>query len=431
MSEAPGLEAYRSQARQWLSENLEPRDPDKPAHLRGGGTETLEDFLPARALQKKIYEAGYAGIDWPAEYGGQGLTSAHARVFAEEARNFQTPDLGHAGGTTYGPVGKTLLRAASADFLTRHGPRILAADELFCQLFSEPSAGSDMAGIMTKAERDGDDWLVTGSKIWTSGAHYADYGMCLARTNWDAPKHRGLTWFAVPLHGDGVSIRPIREITGGAEFCQEFLDGVRVPGNDVIGEVDQGWTVAQTMLLVERGAGREDPVNMPATEPQHIDPFVLRVAEAAGRLRDPVARQAIAKIHIGAWARTQLGIRIGGLMKSGGKPAAGIASYWKLSEGLRVPERARLLMEIGQGMPLVWEPGDEHGGDMTREYLNSRVWSIAGGSNEMQRNAISEQILGLPREPSFDRGKPFREVVHDARDWRLSPGGRPPRLASP
>ncbi|MGH3246794.1 MAG: acyl-CoA dehydrogenase family protein [Trebonia sp.] len=417
MNDAPDLESYRRQARQWLAENLEPRDPAKPVRFRGGGLDTAEDYLPARGLQKKIYEAGYAGIDWPVEYGGQGMTRAHARVYAEEARGYQAPDLGHAGGTTYGPVGHTLLKHGSPAFLTRHGPKILAGDELFVQLFSEPSAGSDMAGIMTRAERDGDEFVITGAKIWTSGAHYADFGMCLTRTNWDAPKHRGLTWFAVPLRAAGVSVHPIREITGGAEFCQEFLDGVRVSADEVIGEIDAGWTVAQTMLLVERGAGREDPVNMPATEPQTIDPFLLRLAEAAGRRADPVARQAIAKIHTGDWARSQLGTRIGGLMQAGGKPPVGLVSYWKLSEGQRMPERARLLLEIGQGVPLAWEPGDEAGGDLVEEYLNSRVWSIAGGSNEMQRNAISEQVLGLPREPSFDKGKPFREVVHDARNW--------------
>jgi len=420
VTETPDLQAYRERARQWLSENLEPADPGKPPHGRGGGQETYEDFLPARALQRKIYQAGYAGIDWPAVCGGQGLTAAHAQAFAQEALHYRLPDLGHAGGTTYGPVGKTLIRHGSPEFLARHVPRMLAGDELFCQLFSEPSAGSDMAGIMTRADRDGDGWVITGSKIWTSGAHYADFGMCLARTNWDAPKHRGLTWFAVPLRGPGVSIHPIREITGGAEFCQEYLDEVRVGADEVIGEVDAGWTVAQTMLLVERGAGRDDPIHMPAVDPQTIDPFLLRLASEAGRSADPVARQAIAKIHTAEWARAQLGSRIGALMRAGGKPASGLASYWKLSEGLRAPERARLLMEIGQGMPLVWAPGDSGGDHAAREYLNSRVWSIAGGSNEMQRNAISEQILGLPREPSFDKGKPFSEVVHQARNWTQS-----------
>ncbi len=162
----------------------------QPLRVRGGGHRTREDFLPERALQKKIYEAGYAGISWPKEYGGQGLTQEHARVFAEEARSFEMPDLGHAGGTTFGACAQTMLRHGSPEFLARHVPRMLAGDELFVQLFSEPSAGSDLAGITTRAVQDGESWVLTGSKVWTSGAAYADYGMCLARTDFDAPKHR-------------------------------------------------------------------------------------------------------------------------------------------------------------------------------------------------------------------------------------------------
>ncbi|MBE3206136.1 MULTISPECIES: acyl-CoA dehydrogenase family protein [Parafrankia] len=412
----PDLEEYRLAARQWLAANLERREAGPAGLVRGGGTHSAEEYLPERALQRKIYQAGYAGINWPKRYGGQGLSDAHARAFAQEAAPYRMPDLGHAGGTTYGPVSQTLLRHASPDFLARHVPRILAGDELFVQLFSEPDAGSDMAGITTRAVRDGEGgWLITGSKVWTSGASYADYGLCLARTNWDAPKHRGLTWFAVPMRGEGMTIRPVREITGAAEFCQEFLDEVRVSDDEVIGEVDHGWAVAQTMLLVERGAGRDDPVNMPETDPATIDPFLVELVRAAGRAQDPVARQALARIHTADWARGQLGRRITGLLRTSDRPASGIASYWKLAAGVYNPQRARLMLEIGQGQPLVWR--DDAGQRAALEYLNSRVWSIAGGSNEMQRNAISERVLGLPREPSFDRGRPFSEVQRSAREW--------------
>ncbi|OAA25800.1 acyl-CoA dehydrogenase [Frankia sp. EI5c] len=410
------LDEFRLAARRWLAANLERRDAAGQAGVvRGGGTHSAEEYLPERALQKKIYEAGYAGINWPKEYGGQGLSDAHARAFAQEAAPYRMPDLGHAGGTTYGPVSQTLLRHGSPEFLARHVPRILAGDELFVQLFSEPDAGSDMAGITTRAVRAEGGWLLTGSKVWTSGAAYADFGLCLARTNWDAPKHRGLTWFAVPMHAKGMSIQPIREITGEAEFCQEFLDEVWVSDDEVIGEVDQGWTVAQTMLLVERGAGRDDPVNMPETDPAVIDPFLVELARSVGRAEDPVARQALARIHTADWARGQLGRRITGLLRTSDRPASGIASYWKLAAGVYNPQRARLIMEIGQGQPLVWR--DAAGQRAALEYLNSRVWSIAGGSNEMQRNAISERVLGLPREPSFDRGRPFGEVLRSARQW--------------
>jgi alkylation response protein AidB-like acyl-CoA dehydrogenase len=412
------LDGYRAQARAWLAENLEPRSAARgKGPSRGHGLEEPEDYLPARALQRRLFDAGYAGIDWPAEYGGQGLPAEYARAFAEEALDYALPDLGHAGGTTYGPCGRTLAAHGSPEFLAEHMPRMLAGEELFVQLFSEPGAGSDMAGITTKAVRDGEDWVITGSKIWTSGANYADYGMCLARTNWDVPKHRGLTWFAVPLRAAGVTVRPIREITGGAEFCEEFLDGVRVSAKDVIGEVDQGWTVAQTMLTSERGAGRDDPRNMPSTPADEIDPQLLAVLRRAGRTQDPVARQTLAKIHTGDWMRALMGARVGALMQHSSVPAGALASYWKLSEGVRAPERARMQMEIGAGVPVAWEREDAEGDLPALAYLNSRIWSIAGGSNEMQRNAISEQALGLPREFSADRGKPFREVVSGAKDW--------------
>jgi alkylation response protein AidB-like acyl-CoA dehydrogenase len=326
------------------------------------------------------------------------------------------PDLGGAGGITFGPCGQTMLRHASPQFLTRHVPKMLAGEELFVQFFSEPGAGSDLAGITTRAVRDGDRWILTGSKIWTSYAYYADYGMCLARTDWDAPKHRGLTWFAVPTDAKGVTVQPVREINGNADFCQEFLDEVEVTDDEVIGEVNQGWSVAQTMLIFERGAGRDDPTRSPPVD-AGIDPNLLRLLEASGRSKDPVARQLAAQVHITDWVRVQLGQRVGALIRTSDKSASAIAAYWKLAAGIYDPLRARAVMEIGQGLPLAWHEGDEHGGRAALDFLNSRIWSIAGGSNEMQRNGISEQVLGLPREPSFDADKPFNEVIRNAGSW--------------
>ncbi len=420
MAPSSDVATYRHQAREWLEANLEPRDPRQPLRVRGAGHRTREEFLSERALQKKVYEAGYAGISWPKEYGGQGLTQDHARAFAEEARSFEMPDLGHAGGTTYGACAQTMLRHASPEFLARHIPRMLAGDELFVQLFSEPSAGSDLAGITTRAVQDGESWVLTGSKVWTSGAAYADYGMCLARTDFDAPKHRGLTWFAVPLTTRGVTVQPIREISGEAEFCQEFLDEVEVPAADVIGEVNQGWSVTQTMLLIERSSGRDDPSFLPPVD-SGIDPSLMELIESVQRTTDPVARQLLAQIHVADWVRVKLGQRVAGLMRTSDRPAAGIAAYWKLAAGTYDPLRAKSIMELGQGGPLTWTEGDESGGRLAIDYLNSRVWSIAGGSNEMQRNAISEQVLGLPREPSYDADRPFSEVIRNAHNWT----GRP------
>jgi alkylation response protein AidB-like acyl-CoA dehydrogenase len=416
MSAIPSLEEYLAEAKTWLEENLEPKDPREPMRVRGVGHSTPEDFLPARALQKKLFEAGYAGISWPVAYGGQGLPMEYQRAFGTMARSFRMPNLGVAGGTSLGACAQTMLKHASDEFLKRHIPKMLSGEELFVQLFSEPGAGSDLAGITTRAVKDGEQWVLTGSKIWTSGGYYADYGMCLARTDWDAPKHRGLTWFAVSLKADGVTVQPIREISGEAEFCQEFLDEVVVPDSDMIGELNQGWSVTQTMLLIERSSGRDDPSFLPPVD-TGVDPKLVQLAEQAGRTKDPVARQLIGQIHVNDYVRVKLGDRISGLMRSGDKPAAGIASYWKLAAGVHDPIRARQIMELGQGVPLSWEPGDGAGERVAIEYLNSRVWSIAGGSNEMQRNSISEKVLGLPREPSYDSNKPFNEVLREAHSW--------------
>ena len=419
MSDATDLDTYRQQARKWLSENLEERDPANSQHLRGGGHRDREDFVAERALQKKIYEAGYAGITWPKEYGGQGLGPEYERAFAQESRRFRMPDLGH--GAPSGPCGQTILRHGSPDFLARHIPKMLAGDEFFVQFFSEPGAGSDLAGITTRAVKDGDRWILTGSKIWTSGAFYADYGMCLARTDWEVPKHRGLTWFAVPVTAKGVTVQPIKEINGEAEFCQEFLDEVEIPENEIIGEVNEGWAVTQTMLLFERSAGQDDPSRV-INVSTGIDPLLVDLAERVGRLKDPLARQLLAEAHVIDWVRLQLGRRIPAMIAKGDKPANGIASYWKLAAGIYEPIRARLAMDLSHGAALTWH----HGADLDERrhslnYLNSRVWSIAGGSNEMQRNGISERVLGLPREPSFDTDKPFSEVIRNAQNWSGKP----------
>ena len=263
MSDTISVEAFREQARAWLAENLEPIGPVK-AKLRGVDNLTAEDFPAERSLQRQLHEAGYAGITYPTEYGGQGLSAAHETAFLEEAAGYRMPDFGVLGGTTFLVCAPTMLAHATPEFLASHVPRMLAGDELVAQFFSEPSAGSDLAGVTTRADRDGDGWVLNGSKVWSSGAAHADWGMCLARTNWDVPKHRGLTWFAVPCHAPGLRIDPIMEINGDDEFCQEFLDDVRVPDADRIGEVDAGWSVTQTMLAFERGAGRptaEEPTS--------------------------------------------------------------------------------------------------------------------------------------------------------------------------
>jgi alkylation response protein AidB-like acyl-CoA dehydrogenase len=262
--------------------------------------------------------------------------------------------------------------------------------------------------------RDGDRWIISGSKIWSSGAHLADWAMCLARTDWNAPKHRGLTWFAVPTHAEGVEIRPIVQINGNTGFCEEFLDEVEVNGEDIIGEVNRGWAVTQTMLVYERGAG--ETASIPR-EPRTLAPDLVALATKVGRTADPAARQAIARAHANDFAQFHLGRRIAERLRRASAPDPAVAAYSKLAAGVLTPVRARLAMEIGGPAALAWSSGDGAGNRAAMDYLNGRIISIAAGTNEMQRNGIGERVLGLPREPSFDTNKPFNEVLRSARTW--------------
>lgn len=412
-TDAVDLDEFRKEVRAWLEANLKRRRYSGPQAARTEA-KTLEEIAESRVLQRKLFDAGYAGISFPKEYGGRGLSAAHERVFREESAGYVMPDFGAAGAVTFSPIARSMLAHASPSFLRQHLPKILSGEEIWCQFYSEPAAGSDLAGIRTKATRDGDRWILNGSKIWSTGAYYADFGMCLARTDWDVPKHRGLTWFAVSTKADGLTIRPIVQIDGEAGFCQEFLDDVVVSADDVIGEVNQGWAVAQTMLVYERGAGQSGSVIM---EPRTLAPDLVALARKVRRSDDPMVRQSIARAHINDYAQYHLGKRLAGRLRASEKPDAAVAAYGKLASGTFSPIRARIAVEIGGPDALLWRPGDEKAMRYSINYLNGRMTSIAAGTNEMQRNGIGERMLGLPREPSFDSNRPFSEVVSKSRNW--------------
>jgi alkylation response protein AidB-like acyl-CoA dehydrogenase len=413
--EDPGdLHDYRRRARAWLEANLDRRQPGDhhgayPPHW------TPDRDRRERAIQRSMYEGGYTGITWPREYGGQGLTAAHEQAFNEEAREFRVAEFGILGNTTWGICVPTMLAHASPAFLARHVPRVLSGERLWVQFFSEPDAGSDLAGVRTRATRDGDRWILRGSKIWSSGAYYADYGLCLARTNWDVPKHRGLTWFAVKVDSPGVTVQPIPQITGSSEFCQEYFDDVELTDDDVIGDVDEGWSVARTMLVTERQVGARTKMR-PVTASRQPASDMVVLARRVGRESDPGVQQLIARAHIGDVVQAELSTRVAQLGAARVADAASLASYSKLAAGTLVPERALIGVEIGRGAGLVWSEGSEPS-PVSVDYLGARGQSIAGGTNEMMRNVIGERILGLPREPSFDTDRPFSEVVRRAAEW--------------
>jgi len=312
-----------------------------------------------------------------------------------------------------------MLAHASPVFLSRHVPRVLAGEELWVQFFSEPSAGSDLAGVTTRAIRDGERWILSGSKVWSSGAYYADYGMCLARTNWGVAKHRGLTWFAVRVDKPGVIIQPIKQINGNAEFCQEYFDEVELADEDVIGEIDQGWSVTRTMLVLERGGGSRAAVAAPAPRARGLAPDLVALAQSVRRLDSPEVHQLLGRAQTNDFVQAELLARVVALTKAGVADPGGVASYAKLAAGTFLARRARIGLEIGRGAAVAWNVSDEDRGAAALAYLNGRIRGIAGGTNEMQRNSIGERVLGLPREPSFDTDRPFSEVIRRAANWNV------------
>ncbi|MCW2622479.1 MAG: Acyl-CoA dehydrogenase, partial [Frankiales bacterium] len=328
------------------------------------------------------------------------------------------PDLGIAGIVTIGVVAQVLLRHAGDDFNRRHLPRILAGDEIWVEFFSDPSAGSDLAGVSTTAVREGDDWLLNGQKVWSSGAYYADWGLTLVRTDWDQPKHKGLTWFAVSTSQPGVTVEPLREITGDVEFCRETFVDVVVPDAERIGGIGEGWSVAQTALRFERevSSGGKTSVQTLAG-PGPLAPDLVELARRAGTLDDAHVRQLIAQCHTDDFALRALGVHLARLMSAGHPAGAALISYSKLAAGIVEPQRAKAAMQVGGEAAVTWAEGDRLGLSFALDYLNSRVTAIAGGTNEIQRNTLGERVLGLPREPALEKGRTFREVTDAAADW--------------
>jgi alkylation response protein AidB-like acyl-CoA dehydrogenase len=403
------IDAFRTRARAWAERNL-PTEGDTA--------------LSDKELQALIYDAGFGGIAFPPEYGGAGLTLEHQKTFYDDAcSERQVP-----GGfmVSIGMMAPTLLDHGSELLKTRHLPRLLRGDEEWMQLLSEPSGGSDMAGALTRLTRDGDHYVLNGSKMWSSGAAHADYGMCLARTDWDVPKHRGLSMIAVPLKGTpGLVIEPIRQVNGNpGEFCTEFFDDVVLPAENIIGEENGGWAVAQTLLFHERNAtagvgygygfdvrrGGQSAFGARGT---------VALADAAHRrgvADDGAIRQLIADAFIERTVARLAGRRIMAGMRTGYYKGQW-GSLLKLHIGVDSPRQAKLALAVAGADGVIWEGDELVVNNVGEAWLNSRNISIAGGTNEMQRNIVSERLLGLPREPSFDRDVPFNEVLANRRNF--------------
>jgi alkylation response protein AidB-like acyl-CoA dehydrogenase len=367
------------------------------------------DGIRARELQRMLFEGGFTGICYPVEYGGQGLSPAHQRAFSEESAPYEMPIAFNTPALTI--CAPTILDFGTEEQKRRHLPAILSGDELWVQFLSEPTGGSDLAGLVTRADKDGDVWILNGSKIWSTGAYRADYALCLARTDWHATKHRGLTMFIVKIHQPGIDLQQIEMVNGSKEFCQEFFDDVALPEEDVVGRVNDGWTVASRLLFHERDAvGGGSPYASgigPGTRsgPQND---VVELAQAVGKQHDSHVRQLVAEARVGERVQQQLISRVTTGLRTGQfvGPAGSIP---RLYAAVNNERRVDIELEIAGSDAAVWA-SDDVGGRYGIVYLQRQGGSLGGGSNEMQRNIISERVLGMPREYAADRDKPFEEV---------------------
>ncbi len=399
------VEDFRARLRAWVRDNL----PPEPA---GAIERTDERWAHERVLQRKLWDGGFAGVRVPKAYGGLGLTAAHTRAFNDETSGYDLPFSFNV--PTLGILAATLLEAGTHEQKLRHMPAILRGEELWVQFLSEPSGGSDLAGCLTRADRDGDTFVLNGSKIWSSGAYSADYAMCLARTNWDVPKHRGLTMFIVKIHQPGVTVEQIRQTDGSTEFCQEFFDDVPVPAADVVGEVDQGWAVANMLLVHERMAvGGGSPYTVGRTSKHDVSDDGAELVELIRRRGledDSRARGLLAEATVQGLVATALVERVTVGMTTGAMPGAA-GSLMKLFGAENVTRRSEIGLELAGDDAVAWPAGtDTPGGRFGQYSLGRQGAALGGGSNEIQRNIISERLLGMPREAAADRDIPYRDV---------------------
>ncbi len=399
------VDEFRARLRAWVPDNLPP-EPD------GAIERTDERWAHERTLQRRLWDGGFAGVRVPKEYGGLGLTEEHRRAFNEEAVGYDLPFSFNV--PTFGILLATLLDAGTHEQKLRHVPAILKGEELWVQFLSEPSGGSDLAGCLTRADRDGDVFVLNGSKIWSSGAYSADYAMCLARTNWDVPKHRGLTMFIVEIHQPGVTVEQIRQTDGSTEFCQEFFDDVPIPVADVVGDVDDGWSIANRLLVHERMAvGGGSPYTAGRSSKNEVGDEGAELVElirTRGLESDRHARQLLAEACVGSMVGAALVERITGGMAAGVLPGSA-GSLMKLYGAGKLIRRAEIGLELAGEDAVAWPAGTETvGGHLGQHSLGRQGAALGGGSNEIQRNIISERLLGMPREAAADRDIAYRDV---------------------
>ncbi len=401
---------FQARAREWIRSNLKHVGPTAVT-LRNKLTdeEELAGVARDREVQRMMFDAGFAGIRVPKAYGGQGLTAAHQQAFQTELVGYEYPT--RLQSPTFSPIFAVLLDFATEEQKLAHIPAILKGEEIWMQFLSEPSGGSDVAGALSTAVRDGDEWILNGSKIWTTGAWWSDWGLCLARTNWDVPKHRGLSVFMLPLHQPGIEVHRIEMLNGNREFCQEFMSDVRIPDSDRVGDVNEGWTVGSRWMHHERMLYNSPYTTVPAGSYTGAsgEMAAVTVAREAGRLGDPIARDLIAEARILFQVRAAMEVRLGEGMRAGtmSDQSSAIGRLFGAMASTRV---TTINFEIADGFGGTWVADDGELGERGTDFMMRQAAAIGGGTTEMARNVVSERVLGMPRELTHDKNMPFRDV---------------------
>lgn len=386
----------RAEVEAWLAENWK----GVPAHSESFGRDPRSEWLA------KVRDAGWAVPRWAPEWQGRGLSNDQAKIVERAFAKVGAPGAGQDRSNLWA---NTALAHATESFKRKIVPQLLAGEVGMCLLYSEPGAGSDLAAVRTRADKVDGGWRVTGQKVWTSGARVADYGMLIARTDWDVPKHRGISFFFLPMKQEGVEVRPLRQITDEAHFNEVFIDNAFIPEENLLGPLNGGWGVLQTALAYERsvmGDGARGP-RSGADEPKG-DTALLALAREAGRLDDPLVRQDVAQVI--AWrvlnklntARAKAELAQG--------TSSSIMSLGKLAMSRILHEEARVRTMLLGPESLLEGPNHPRAEDANFLTLNAYFTSIGGGTDQIQRNIIGERVLGLPKEPEVDRTIPFREV---------------------
>jgi len=403
-NDTPEEAKFRAEVREWLSANAKPKDPSKVKAGVSAKPES-ERLVRAKEWQAKKAEAGYAAITWPTEYGGLGGTPIQSVIYSQEESNFDVP--GGFFEIGLGMCIPTMMKWATKEQCDRYVKPALYGEEIWCQLFSEPAAGSDVAGLRTKCEKDGDEWVINGQKVWTSGAHFCDYGIIVTRSDPTVPKHKGLTFFFLDMKTPGIEIRPIKQISGGSGFNEVFFNDVRVPDSQRLGDVGEGWKVSLTTLMNERLAiGQGSGVD-------HAE--LLKLArdtelENGLAIKDSNVREKLADWYVQSQGLKYTKFRTLTALSKGQVPGPE-SSIGKIVSGPKMQDLASFAMDIqGQGGVMQDVEESPMAGAFQNQWVGAAGYRIAGGTDEILRNIVSEQVLGLPQDIRVDKNVPFNEL---------------------